>query len=351
MKKFKLFILIILIANLLLCSTPTLAFDSKNINVVSYPARVNNSPVEDFSVKLRNKEQMKVNFPNESEFLYQVTYLYTPEYCSRASLQKQYPAIPYEFTCELNKSRLPFIFADIKFANAYAKQKAAGLKSNTYMQKFNELKITKNVASFHRQYLEPKNIYKAKLKVAPYYGDNLRIAKLWNEIFFMFTSSYDPKDYPYNVIDAFLGEYCYSSSWRGNCSYHRYNCIGNSHKKRSDLCESGNYFDMNQLSKLSIIGETPANELVNLFNTNLVLDEENNFLGLTYTVSEGPHHTQKIIGLDETSTQLVKIKDGYFKSRTLFWDTTVGKISLILLSPLAIIAVPVALYQMGQAGQ
>lgn len=352
MYKIKLLTLIFLTSiHLLLINASAYAFNPREINVVSYPSIVDNTPIADINIRLRNENQEPYNRSLRDDILLQATYLYTPEYCSRLDLQKKYPDIPYKFTCELNKTKLPFILAEIKPANKHAEEILAKQKANSHWENFKDLKITKNVVTRSLKYSKPNKIYKSKLKVAPYYGDNQRIAKLWNEIFFIFPVYYDSGDYPLSIIDAFLGNYCYSNSWHGSCSLHRFNCIGNNHIRSADLRESGNYFDMNQLSKLSNEGETTAKDLVALFNSNLLLDKENNFLGLTYTISEGQTHTEQIINLDKTSTKNIHIKNGNFSSKALLKDTFTGNVFKIMMLPLAIIVTPIALYQMGRSGQ
>jgi hypothetical protein len=314
---------------------PCEAIKLEDIEIVRYDPSINNSAIYNFSLK------QPINEDLTKDAKFQITYIYTPEYCQRKDLQKQYPEIPYEFACNLNKNKLPFILGEFKAVNNPAYQ---AVNQKTNFKNYTKLQITDIVTQDYLKGSTKANFIKRRFERTAYFGDNARLANLWNHVLFSYIYI-NPEHHPLNAfLDRNQGDY--------NCSHHYYNCVFDN----DDINAEHQYYNLNQLHQLSSQGQITKNDLQELFQTDILTDSQGNFLGLTYSVQADRMGNPRVLKpIQDKQENKIFIKNGNFKVKPLFKNTKTSKILkvsampfLILLAP---ILIPMALYEMGRAGQ
>ncbi|MBU6196432.1 MAG: hypothetical protein KGO93_02560 [Cyanobacteria bacterium REEB446] len=318
---------------------PCEAIKLEDIEIVRYDPEINNSAIYNFSLK----QPINENLTKDAKF--QITYIYTPEYCQRKDLQKQYPEIPYEFACNLNKNKLPFILGEFKAVDKLAYQ---AINQVTKSKNYTKLQITNIVTQDYLKGLTKANFIKRRFDRTAYFGDNARLANLWNHVLFSYIYINPELPGAYHPLNAFLDRNQGSYS----CSHHYYNCVFNN----DDINAEHQYYNLNQLHQLSSQGQITKNDLQELFHTDILTDSQGNFLGLTYSLqADEMGNPRALKPIQDKPANKIFIKNGNFKIKPLFKNTKTSKILkvsaipfLILLAP---ILIPVALYQIGSAGQ
>ena len=318
---------------------PCEAIKLEDIEIVRYDPSINNSAIYNFSLK------QPINEDLTKDAKFQITYIYTPEYCQRKDLQKQYPEISYEFACNLNKNKLPFILGEFKAVNNLAYQ---AINEATKSKNYTKLQITDIVTQDYLKGSTKANLIKKRFDRTAYFGDNTRLANLWNHVLFSYIYINPELPDAYHPLNAFLdrnqGDY--------NCSHHYYNCVFDN----DDINADHQYYNLNQLHQLSSQGQITKNNLQELFQTDILTDTQGNFLGLTYSVqADRMGNLQAVKAIQEKQITKVFIKNGNFIVKPLFKNTKTSKALKIAAAPfiilLAPILIPMALYQMGSAGQ
>ena len=318
---------------------PCEAIKLEDIEIVRYDPSINNSAIYNFSLK------QPINEDLTKDAKFQITYIYTPEYCQRKDLQKQYPEISYEFACNLNKNKLPFILGEFKAVNNLAYQ---AINEATKSKNYTKLQITDIVTQDYLKGSTKANLIKKRFDRTAYFGDNTRLANLWNHVLFSYIYINPELPDAYHPLNAFLdrnqGDY--------NCSHHYYNCVFDN----DDINADHQYYNLNQLHQLSSQGQITKNNLQELFQTDILTDTQGNFLGLTYSVqADRMGNLQAVKPIQEKQITKVFIKNGNFIVKPLFKNTKTSKALKIAAAPfiilLAPILIPMALYQMGSAGQ
>lgn len=318
---------------------PCEAIKLEDIEIVRYDPSINNSPIYNFSLK------QPINKDLTKDAKFQITYIYTPEYCQRKDLQKQYPEIPYEFTCNLNKNKLPFILAEFKPVDKLAYQ---AINQVTKSKNYTKLQITDVVFEDYLKGSARANFVKRRFDRTVYFGDNTRLANLWNHVLFSYiyiNPELPDANYPLNTfLDRQQGTY--------NCSHHYYNCVFDNR----DINIAHQYYNLNQLHQLSSQGQITKNDLQELFQTDILTDSQGNFLGLTYSVqADTMGNPRALKPIKEKQTSKILIKNGNFKVKPLFKNTTTAKTLKVAAVPLIIlfspILIPMAMYEMGRVGR